>query len=525
MLRKVSSREASHMTRTLAKGTLAMVVGGLAFTLAIGGLWLAEGQDKAAQAEGPVTMGVDADPTHNGTDICACYDGETPPCACESSGQCENDSDDDDDGVVNDGCGLGPIESCRAVGVDEEFYVDVFVTNVTDLKEWEVHYFAFDGSVLEVIDRDVFYFLDVAPDSNVGDFCGPTTPPEASGYYVLGAVDYQAGAEESGEGVLVRLKLHAKAEGSSPANVSKINWGEHWTGPKLNSPSGPIGDTDGDGLFDGAVYDAQIRVGTPVDSDGDTVDDVCDNCPDTWNENQADGDSDGMGDACDLCMGTPPDVPIDENGCSQSQVDQDLDGVCDPGASSPLWCTGSDNCPSDANPDQDDNDNDGAGDACDNCPLVSDPDQTDTDDDNFGNPCDCDDDNDGIPDAQEVRDGTDPLDDTDFGTKDTNDTDSDGALNWEEDWCGSDYLDDCGDDCGGGKTDDAWSYDLNIDCWASSTDILMFPAAVKMPAELGVEPTYQCRYDLNGDNWVSSTDVLIFPARIAMPSQCVPGNM
>ena len=50
----------------------------------------------------------------------------------------------------------------------------------------------------------------------------------------------------------------------------------------------------------------------------------------------------------------------------------------------------------------------------------------------------------------------------------------------------------------------------------------MFPANVSMPAGGGMEPTYQCRYDLSGDGWINSTDILMFPARITMPAQCTP---
>jgi hypothetical protein len=135
-----------------------------------------------------------------------------------------------------------------------------------------------------------------------------------------------------------------------------------------------------------------------------------------WNTTYeiGDADSDGIADGRDLCPGTPTSADVDTNGCSDAQVDADGDGVCDPGAPSagPAGCTGSDNCPAIANPDQTDTDSDGQGDACDtdddndtfsdtadNCPLVVNPSQADTDSDGQGDACDTDDDNDTFSDT------------------------------------------------------------------------------------------------------------------------------
>jgi hypothetical protein len=111
----------------------------------------------------------------------------------------------------------------------------------------------------------------------------------------------------------------------------------------------------------------------PVDQDKDGIWDHEDNCPWTFNPDQADGDGDGLGDVCD--------------------DDWDNDGVLND----------DDNCPWTFNPDQADGDGDGLGDVCDgdwdndgipndddNCPLTYNPDQIDLDGDGKGDACeDC----------------------------------------------------------------------------------------------------------------------------------------
>ncbi|MDH3192878.1 MAG: GDSL-type esterase/lipase family protein [Acidimicrobiia bacterium] len=94
---------------------------------------------------------------------------------------------------------------------------------------------------------------------------------------------------------------------------------------------------------------------------------------------------------------------------------------------------------------QDDADNDGVLDTDDNCANTPNPDQADFDADGRGDACDADDDGDGVPDDEELRNGTDPLNpDTDgeglddgkeplYGTDPLDpDTDSDGLTDWEE---------------------------------------------------------------------------------------------
>ncbi len=98
-------------------------------------------------------------------------------------------------------------------------------------------------------------------------------------------------------------------------------------------------DSDGDGIGDACDDPCQ---GLGGDSDGDGVCDNIDNCVDVYNPNQADSDGDGIGDACD-------------NPCQGQGGDSDNDGVCD----------NIDNCVDVYNPGQADSDGDGIGDACD----------------------------------------------------------------------------------------------------------------------------------------------------------------
>jgi Tol biopolymer transport system component len=117
-------------------------------------------------------------------------------------------------------------------------------------------------------------------------------------------------------------------------------------------------------LVGGTYYDLAVNIAHkpcegPSDTDGDTMPDDSDNCPNMSNLDQADADGDGIGDLCD--------------------GDYDTDGDGDP--------NDTDNCPDTGNADQLDGDGDGKGDLCDNCPDISNADQTDSDGNGIGDAC------------------------------------------------------------------------------------------------------------------------------------------
>jgi hypothetical protein len=168
----------------------------------------------------------------------------------------------DADPAGNTATSLGPIDSCIAVKKGDTFQIDLFVTDVDNLLAWEI-YFSFDGDVVNVTDRDVQMFLAANAGSEVWDASDPL--PSSGGLYRLGAVDIgQPPAPDSGSGVLARLTLKAVGAGLSPTILTTLdanNDGKIELGPQVSSIGAKaIGDTNGDGFFDGPLLGAQIAV-------------------------------------------------------------------------------------------------------------------------------------------------------------------------------------------------------------------------------------------------------------------------
>jgi hypothetical protein len=112
-----------------------------------------------------------------------------------------------------------------------------------------------------------------------------TSRLNAGAFYTWGA-----GPGISGDGAIVRIELDAISGG--PACFT-FGFAKAYSSPGRTHPTSP------------RAAMLAINEDCPTeDSDGDDVFDICDNCPDDHNLDQADMDGDGAGDACDNCLDT-----------------------------------------------------------------------------------------------------------------------------------------------------------------------------------------------------------------------------
>lgn len=130
---------------------------------------------------------------------------------------------------------------------------------------------------------------------------------------------------------------------------------------------------------------------TWIDSDGDGIIDMRDNCSGVSNSDQLDRDHDGRWDACtdddsDGISGSSDNCPTVNNPDQKDLNANDIWDACEFDTDNDIVPDGIDNCIHAPNPDQWDTDADRIGNVCDNCKIYN-PDQLDLDHTNIWDVC------------------------------------------------------------------------------------------------------------------------------------------
>ena len=201
-----------------------------------------------ATAQGPLAIGIDADPSGNTA------------------------------------TSLGSADACRKVAAGEQFDIDLTIENVDSLAAFSIT-LTYDEEAFTVVKEDVALFLASAAGSDVRD--NSDSLPDSDGVYEVRALEAATDpdATESGSGVLARITLEAASSGTHALSVSVPS-----ISPILTDGDGnALEPADEFGVWLGATSDAQIAVGEDCPPATDTETPTA-----TPSPTAADGDGDDL---------------------------------------------------------------------------------------------------------------------------------------------------------------------------------------------------------------------------------------
>lgn len=265
----------------------------------------------------------------------------------------------------NSATAVGPRDDCVTVNAGETVTIDIVASGVPTAAPMIAFSFVleYNDNYLSVLTSDLDHMLAANPESDILNVSDVTPDTDVSGTFAVLAADTStgspgAGDPEAGSGVLTRIQINFRTEAmgvftlrisgnGGAAHVDPLN--DRYV-PVLISDAalvvGALGtrcsDDDGDLVSNAVDVCASIADPEQADADVDRIGDLCD--PDDDNDGVCDyGTIDGSCASSDSCPGSGGQA-VDASGCSQIQVDEDLDEACNPAVAS-TWCEGTDACP------------------------------------------------------------------------------------------------------------------------------------------------------------------------------------
>jgi hypothetical protein len=265
----------------------------------------------------------------------------------------------------------------------------------------------------------------------------------ADEYHVSGPTYTISGQIQSGGSGLEGITINFTGDASA-TRITDANGNYHFTwipdGSYTITPSSiyyTFAPTERPVTVSGSDMTGQNFEATAIDTDGDGVPDITDNCPTVSNPDQLDSDGDGLGDACDQPGSISGKVTDETSGlgiegawvyasgagwssantdasgnytitglehgnyrvsaCATGYLCEYYDNTYNWGSATFVYVNPAEDTPNINLALARDTDNDGLADSTDNCPNIYNPDQADIDGDGIGDVCDSDVDGDGIP--------------------------------------------------------------------------------------------------------------------------------